>query len=116
MPYVRVETSVTVEPALASQLIATLSRLCADSLGKPEAYVMVALQAGMPMLLGGTGGPIAFVDLRSIGGLTPRTCQALVAGISEVLQALLTVPPDRTYVNLTDVKASCWGHDGGIFG
>jgi phenylpyruvate tautomerase PptA (4-oxalocrotonate tautomerase family) len=116
MPYVRVETSVAVEPATASQLTAALSRLCADTLGKPEAYVMVALQAGVPMRLGGAAGPVAFVDLRSIGGLTPRTCQALVAGITEVLQAVLKVPPDRTYLNLTDVKAAHWGHDGGTFG
>jgi len=116
MPYVRIETSVPVEPAQATRLTTAISRLCADTLGKPEAYVMVALQAGLPMLLGGQGGPIAFVDLRSIGGLTPRTCQALVAGCSEVLQALLKVAPDRTYVNLTDVKASHWGHDGGTFG
>lgn len=115
MPFVHVQTSVPVSEPAREQLLAALSSLAAQSIGKPEQYVMVALsQAALRM--GGQPGPAAFCEVRSIGGLSPEVCTALSGGLCELLRGRLGVPPERVYLNFTEVEADRWGWNGGTFG
>jgi len=116
MPLVRLEMTEALSPESRLDLCTRLSRLCAEVIGKPEQYVQVVVHDGVAMLHGGAKGPAAFVDVRSIGGLSPKVCQILAREVCALLGETPGVPGERVYLNFTDVPASRWGHDGTTFG
>jgi phenylpyruvate tautomerase PptA (4-oxalocrotonate tautomerase family) len=68
------------------------------------------------MLMSGNPGDAAFVDVRSIGGLTKEVNRKLSQKVCKLLNDSLGVPEDRVYLNFTEVKASDWGWNGSTFG
>jgi phenylpyruvate tautomerase len=116
MPYIKLETTETVAADAKRGLCEKLSRLCAETIGKPEQYVQALVVDGVAMVHGGERGPAAFVDVRSIGGLGSKVCQGLAAKVCALLDQTLGVPGSRVYLNFTEVAAAKWGHDGSTFG
>jgi len=49
MPYLQIQTNLEIKPEQHATLLANASQTVAQILGKPESYVMVALQANTPM-------------------------------------------------------------------
>ena len=115
MPLLHLSTSAEIAPDKRLGLSQALSRTVAKVIGKPEQYVMVIV-AQAQMLMSGSDAPSAFVDLRSIGGLGPKTNRELAQKISGLLGETLALPPDRVYLNFTDFAAAYWGYDGSTFG
>ena len=116
MPLVRIETNQQLDPEQRKTLCRALSRTVAEVIGKPEQYVQAIVSHDLPaMLHGGQPGAAAFVEVRSIGGLTAKVNGQLAARICALL-AELGIPGPRTYMNFIDVAAGSWGHDGTTFG
>ena len=115
MPLLKLETTANLSDQSRSDLLTKLSRIVADAIGKPEQYVMVAVSHS-DIVMSGKAGTAAFVDLRSIGGLTNDVNRKLTEGICDVLEESLAIPPDRVYATFTDVQASHWGWNGATFG
>ena len=115
MPLLKLETTVALSEAKQRALLASLSKLVAESIGKPEQYVMVAVHQS-PILMSGKEGDAAFVDIRSIGGLSSDVNRLLTKRVCELLNQHLGISPDRTYINFTDVEAGNWGSNGTTFG
>lgn len=116
MPLIRLETTERLAPEAKASLCADLARLCAAEIGKPEAYVMASVQDGVTMCHAGAPGPAAFVEVRSIGGLSLKTNRAISEAACRLLSRVLGVPGERVYLNFVDIQASHWGHDGKTFG
>jgi phenylpyruvate tautomerase len=115
MPLLKLETTVVLSEDKQQALLASLSQTVAETIGKPQQHVMVtASQAAMQM--SGSPGNAAFVDVRSIGGLTGDVNRKLSQKVCKLLNDLLGVPPNRIYLNFTDVEASHWGWNGSTFG
>jgi phenylpyruvate tautomerase len=115
MPLLRLETNVGLAEEKRKALLASLSKVVADTIGKPEQYVMVtAGQAAM--LMSGKQGDAAFVDIRSIGGLSNDLNQKLSQQVCKLLHDSLGISPDRVYMNFTDVESGNWGWNGSTFG
>jgi phenylpyruvate tautomerase PptA (4-oxalocrotonate tautomerase family) len=115
MPLLKLETTVVLSEDKRQALLASLSKIVAEIIGKPQQYVMVAAgQAAMQM--SGSPGNAAFVDVRSIGGLTGEVNRKLSKKVCELLHESLGIPPNRIYLNFTDVQASHWGWNGNTFG
>jgi len=115
MPLLKLETTVEISGEKKTTLLASLSKIVAQTIGKPEQYVMVTIgQAGM--LMAGKPGDAAFGDLRSIGGLSSEVNRQLSQKICQLLNQTLGIAPDRIYLNFTDVKAGNWGWNGATFG
>jgi phenylpyruvate tautomerase len=115
MPLLRLETSVALPEDKRKALLAALSKAVAETIGKPEQYVMVtASQAAT--LMSGKPGDGAFVDLRSIGGLSDEVNRKLSQQVCKLLKDSLGISPDRVYLNFSDVEASNWGWNGSTFG
>jgi phenylpyruvate tautomerase PptA (4-oxalocrotonate tautomerase family) len=89
--------------------------LAVTSVGKTEKYVMVIVSQS-DILMSGQPGHAAFVDLRSIGGLSDGTNRKLTERICDALEESLAIPPDRVYAIFADVQASHWGWNGATFG
>jgi len=115
MPLLKLETTVALSEDKRQALLASLSKTVAETIGKPQQYVMVAAsQAAMQM--SGSPGDAAFVDVRSIGGLTEDVNRKLSQKVCQLLHDSLGIPPNRIYLNSTDVQASHWGWNGSTFG
>jgi phenylpyruvate tautomerase len=114
MPFIRVETNVSQDQEEKQQFIKRFSGAVAGMLGKPENYVMVALDAEKPLVFGGTGEPAAYVSLGSIG-LSSASCPDLSAGICKLLESELSIPPNRIYIDFRDLDGKMFGYDGKTF-
>jgi phenylpyruvate tautomerase PptA (4-oxalocrotonate tautomerase family) len=68
------------------------------------------------ILMSGKAGDGAFVDIRSIGGVTDEANRKLSQQVCKLLNDSLGIPPDRVYLNFTDVGAGNWGWNGSTFG
>jgi phenylpyruvate tautomerase len=115
MPLLKVTTSVPVAEDKRRKLLTDLSKLVAGILGKPEEYMMVGLEEAA-LMMGGEEAPAAFVDLRSIGGLSREVNGEIAAKLCALLESSLGIAPDRVYINFSDVKAADWGWKGETFG
>jgi phenylpyruvate tautomerase PptA (4-oxalocrotonate tautomerase family) len=115
MPLLKLETTVALADDKKPALLASLSKIVAGTIGKPEQYVMVVVSPAA-ILMSGKPGPAAFMDIRSIGGLGGSVNQQLAQKIGGLLKESLGVPPDRIYLNFTDVSATNWGWNGDTFG
>lgn len=113
MPMISVRTDVA-PGGDGGELRAELSAAVAEELGKPEDYVMVVLQ-GAEMLMGGSAGPAAAVDVRSIGGLDRETNGRLADAVTSILQRHLGVERDRVYLVFTSVSGESWAWKGKTF-
>ena len=115
MPLLKLETTSALSEAETKTLLSSLSKLVAETIGKPEQYVMISIsQAAMTM--SGKSGNAAFVDLRSIGGLNGGINRKLSQQVCKVLTESLGIPPERIYLNLMEVAADRWGWNSSTFG
>jgi phenylpyruvate tautomerase len=115
MPLLKLETTIALTEEKKKSLLANLSRIMAETTGKPEEYVMVTISQSA-ILMSGKPGDGAFVDIRSIGGLSANVNRQLSQKICGLLDQSLGIAPARIYLNFTEVAASNWGWDGKTFG
>ena len=114
MPFIRVETNVSLDDEDKQQFIKKFSGAAARMLAKPESYVMIALDAAKPLVFGGNGEPAAYVSLGSIG-LARESCPELSAGICKLLEAELSIPQNRIYIDFRDLEGGMFGFNGKTF-
>jgi len=115
MPLLKLETTVVLTDDKRTALLPALSKILAETTGKPEGYVMITLSQSA-MLMSGKPGDAAFVDVRGIGGLSGDVNRRLSQKVCGLLNESLGVPPDRIYLNFTEIEASNWGWKGNTFG
>ena len=115
MPMLNLKTNVVIPDDKLEKLISGLSTVVSDGIGKPEQYVMIVVEPAT-LLLGGKPGPAAFIDLRSIGGLSPAVNKRLSALLSDAMLRVLGIPGNRVFMNFTDVPGGNWGWDSSTLG
>ena len=115
MPLLRLETTVVLTDDKRKALLASLSKIVAETIGKPEQYVMVTISPAA-ILMSGKPGDAALVDVRSIGGLSGDVNRRLSQKVCRLLNESLRVPQERIYLNFTQVEAGNWGWKGTTFG
>jgi phenylpyruvate tautomerase len=116
MPLLKITTSATPAESARAMILRELSSLIATRLGKPETYVMTALEPNAPMTFGGTTDPACYVEVKNIGRFTPELTKKLSAELCERLERALEVPKERIYIEFSDAQGYLWGHDGDTFG
>jgi len=111
MPFLNIQATKEVPP----EVMAGLSTLVAETIGKPETYVMVsASRTGL--MMSGSAGNAAFVEVKSIGGLSRTVSQELTVKICGLLDDRLDIPKDRVYINFIEISADQWGWNNSLFG
>jgi phenylpyruvate tautomerase len=115
MPILKLETTVALSDEQRNTLLGSLSKVVAGTIGKPEQFVMVSISHSA-MLMSGEAGMVAFVDLRSIGGLTREVNRKLSQQVGQLLSDTLGITPNRIYLNFTEIEAGNWGWNGSTFG
>ncbi len=114
MPYLKIQTNLPLSKKAERNVLKDASELLARELGKPEEFVMLALQADTPMMFAGTDDPVAFLELKSIGLPADRTKQ-LSRTLCDLINRHLGIKPERVYVKFIDVRHGMWGWKGDTF-
>ena len=74
---------------------------------------MTLFEAGVPMTFAGNSEPCAYVEIKSIGALSPPE---MASQFCQLIEASIGVSKDRVYIGFEDVPASSWGWNGRTFG
>jgi len=114
MPYMKVQTNVEVGDNALNELLKGLSATVAEALGKPECYVMIALEDGTPMLFAGSDAPTAYVELKSLG-LPENQTATLSATLCATLARDLGISRDRIYIEFASPERHMFGWNGATF-
>lgn len=115
MPYLNLQTNVTLINDQSSQLTEKLSQLLVETTGKPERYVMVSVEENKNMRFGGSSMPLAYLECKSIG-LTPAQAKKISSEVAKQLFSELQIPADRIYIEFSDCAPEFWGWNGSTFG
>ncbi|MCG9886454.1 MAG: phenylpyruvate tautomerase MIF-related protein [Cyanobacteria bacterium] len=117
MPLINLQTSApSPDRATVDGLLLDLSAKLARHLGKPESYVMTAFRGDVPMTFGGTAdAPVCYVEVKSIGTMTPAQTAAMSAEFCSLIEAAIAVPKARIYIEFADAERHLWGWNGGTF-
>ncbi|KAK8685581.1 hypothetical protein V6N13_041581 [Hibiscus sabdariffa] len=78
MPTLNLYTNLPVDAVTTSDILKDATKAVAKIIGKPESYVMILVNGGVPMAFAGTEGRAAYGELISIGGLSPSVNAKLV--------------------------------------
>jgi phenylpyruvate tautomerase PptA (4-oxalocrotonate tautomerase family) len=115
VPLLKLETTVVLSGEKQRNLLPSLSKLVAATIGKPEQYVMVTYTHAA-ILMSGKEGDAALVEVRSIGGMSDDVNRKLARQVCQWLKDSLGISPDRVYLNFTEFAGGDWGWNGGTFG
>ena len=112
MPFIQIHTSSQslVENDLLQKEI---SKMVADLTRKPEDYVMTMIQSNSQMTFAGSNEPCCFIQLKSIGSLSPSS---MSKSLCELIASKTNIEMNRIYIEFIDVKASHWGFNSTTFG
>lgn len=108
MPYLKIQTNLAPDSGVQAELMSFLSKTVAEQLGKPEHYVMVAIETGIPMMFAADDGPLAYMELKSIGLPESRT-STLAESLCAAVEKGLGIPGDRIYIEFANAKSHMWG-------
>ncbi len=117
MPLIKVQSSVSEpEKTAIDGLLKSLSAKLAKHLGKSESYVMTAFQSDVPMTFAGTVEPVCYLEVKSIGKMSPTQTKAMSQDFCQMINDKLGVPINRIYIEFADVERHLWGWNGSTFG
>ena len=119
MPYLKVQTNQQRDTSgnndfQYKDFLRQASSLVAEKLGKPERYVMVAIEPPVPMVFAGSDEPAVFMELKSIG-LSESQTPDLSSALCELAHGSLGVAQDRIYIEFADAPRKMWGWNGATF-
>ena len=92
-----------------------MSKIVAESTGKPEQYVMAIVDTA-DFMLGGHLSMAAFANVCGIGGVNREINGKISEKLCALLESRLEISPERVYINFTDIPAENWGWNGSTFG
>jgi len=114
MPYLKIQTNMTISPTTELAILRQFSETVAAELGKQERYVMIALEAGRPMIFSGESSPTAYLELKSLG-LTEENTVALSRALCGAVNRELSIPTDRVYIEFSSPPRPMWGWNNKTF-
>ncbi len=114
MPHLRIEANIALDGQAAMETAKKASAMCAAALGKPEQYVQVLVHGSAALVLGGTEAPAAYVELKSIG-LSKDRCKDLSQALCGFLEAELSIPANRVYIEFAIIDGALFGWNNSTF-
>ncbi len=100
---------------IPADLLGELSAAVAETIGKPEKYVMVVASRA-DMMMSGSPGNAVYAEVKSLGGLDRIVNHEMTMKICVLLNDHLDIPADRIYVTFESLERDHWGWNGTIFG
>lgn len=114
MPILKIQTNQPVDDVTRAVLLAEASLTVTAALGKPERYVMVAIEPTAAMIFAGNMAPLAYLELKSISLPVSRTA-SLSQALCHLMNKTLGIPSERIYIEFAEADGKMWGWNGGTF-
>ncbi len=114
MPYLLIRTSKPLTEEEKHSLLNKGSALVAQTLGKPERYVMTSIESEIAMRFAASDDPCAYLELKSIGLPGDKT-SALSQSLCQLITEELAIPGERIYIEFVDAPRHMWGWNGATF-
>lgn len=111
MPYFSIETNKQIDGAANSDLMKKATSFLAEMMGKPEHVIMVTIKPGKPYVFAGTDEPTAFVQIKAVG-LEKDKCPEFSKQVCDFLEAEISVPKDRVFIEFIDIDPTIFGWNG----
>ncbi|HOK04198.1 MAG TPA: phenylpyruvate tautomerase MIF-related protein [Victivallales bacterium] len=109
MPLIKIECNGDLTEEKKEKISLKASKICAETMGKPESYVMSIIRDKFFTAIGGRITPCAFVEVKGIGGFSPEINKKLSQKICSLLREELNISPSAVYINFTNISPSDWG-------
>jgi phenylpyruvate tautomerase PptA (4-oxalocrotonate tautomerase family) len=114
MPYIGIKVSCEVSREKEIALKSALGQAIAKIPGKSEDGLMVCIEDRQKIYFrGNNDAPTAYAEVKIFGKSTSDAYNDMTAAICEILQSIIGVSPDRTYVKYEE--CSIWGWNGKNF-
>ena len=108
MPYLSIQTNQKLSSEKSRELLQKASQTVSKILGKPENYVMVAIQDVTQMIFAGSNQPLAYLQLKSLG--LPETSTAdFSQALCDLIHKELGITPERIYIEFSGPERFMWG-------
>lgn len=114
MPFLMIKTNLDLEKTNIQALLNHASRVVAETIQKPESYVMVNVCANEHMIFAGTTLPTVYMEMKSVD-LTKKQIPVLSATLTQMIEQRLKVPGNRVYIEFASVPGILWGYNGATF-
>ena len=114
MPYLQIQTNLSIDSDKSQKLIQNASKSVAEMLGKSENYVMVVLQDSTQMMFAGDFQPLAYLQLKSLG--LPESSTSDFSNIlCNLINNQLGIAPERVYIEFSSPGRHMWGWNNKTF-
>ena len=111
MPHIQVNATCPIDKAQEKALVDQLGDAISLLPGMKKDYLMIRLEDQCRLFFGGTGD-CAFVEIDRFGTIPEDASQALTARISDIVEQVLGISRDRTYLKYTENPYwGCHGHN-----
>jgi len=114
MPYLKIETNKELDSDAVEQTLKKTSEFVANLLGKPDKWVMISINHGIPMMFGGGVEPVAYVEIKSIG-LPEDKCSEFSEALCNFVESELDVAADRIYIDFCNINKKMFGWNRSTF-
>ena len=111
MPYFSIETNQPIDANVNSELMKKATKFLAEVMEKPEHVIMVTIKPGMPYVFGGTDEPAAYVQIKAVA-LEKDKCPEFSRQVCDFLEAEISVPKDRVFIEFIDIDPTIFGFNG----
>ena len=114
MPYLLIQTNLSIDTEESQKLIQNASKLVAEILGKPESYVMVTIQDSTQMMFAGDSQPLAYLQLKSLG-LPESSTTEFSNVLCNLINRELGIASERIYIEFSSPDRHMWGWNNKTF-
>ena len=114
MPYLLIQTNLSLDRSSAAALGRKASAWAAENLGKSERYVLTQVQSEQTMSFAGDDAPCAYLQLKSLG-LGDEQTPELSRGLCDLVQQETGIDPGRIYIEFASPPRAFWGWNGATF-
>lgn len=115
MPLVKIHTTLDLDKGQTNGLLQNVSAQISDLLGKPESYVMTLFEKQQAMTFAGTPEPSCFIEVKSIGTMTPEQTKSISNALCSTLEKDFEIPASRTYIEFNNAERHLWGWNNSTF-
>lgn len=114
MPFLKISTNKAIDITAQTTFLKAASAKVAETLQKPEKFVMTQFEQPTPMTFSGTDEDAAFLEIKSIG-LSNEQAELLAQEIPTLVENELGINASRIYIEFSDAPRSFWGWNKGTF-
>ncbi|MCQ2913847.1 MAG: phenylpyruvate tautomerase MIF-related protein [Alphaproteobacteria bacterium] len=114
MPFLMIKTNLPLEKTVCNALMNYASKVVAETVEKPEAYVMVNVVENQHLIFGAKVTPCVYMEMKSVG-LPQSKIPELSATLTKMIEDKLHVPSNRIYIEFSSVPGNMWGFNGSTF-